>query len=86
MPRLTTTAVRLTSGDADGFTVQAPVPVIGGPPDGLIWVAVVDEQAHAVGAAPRGVMQQADGLIRYRRTSQTIDDQPVYVHDPGALG
>jgi hypothetical protein len=83
---MSTTAVRLTSGDADGLTVQAPVPVIGGPPDGLIWVAVVDEEVHAVGAAPRGAMQRADGLIRYRRTSETVDGKRVYVHDPGPLG
>lgn len=84
MPLSTTTAW-LSAGEADGRTVEAPVRVIGGPPDGLIWVAVVDDQAHAVGAAPRGAMQRADGLIRYRRTPDVIDGLPVYVHDPGPL-
>jgi hypothetical protein len=78
--RMTTTTARLAGGDAAGQLVEAPVPVIGGPADSVIWVTVVDGRAYAVGAAPDDVMRRAPGLTRYRRHPDTT--ALIYVHDP----
>jgi hypothetical protein len=77
-----TAPARLSGGDADGMTLHVPVSRQGGTPDAVIWVAVVDGTAYAVGAAPRGVMRFASGTQTYRRDSKRSGSEPVYVYDP----
>jgi hypothetical protein len=78
--RMTTATGRLAGGSAAGMLVEAPVPIVGGPADEVIWVTVVDDLAYALGAAPYDVMRRAPGLTRYRRHPDT--KALVYVHDP----
>lgn len=87
--RAHTVRARLAGGAADGCAVQAPTPGAGAPPEGTLFVVIVhgdnseDREAHAVGAAPPGVMKRADGTHTYYRSSTTVDGEPLYVHAEG---
>jgi hypothetical protein len=76
---LTVTA-RLKGGAVDGWTVQVPLPVIGGRPVRDLELVIVDDAPHVVGVAPDAVMSRAPrrGLV-YHLESGPLDGEPVYV-------